>query len=64
MSAVDSFASVTDPSERRLTVVARVMVSLSQVYLGEEQLCDTLEQCLAVSNFLLESAPVWLDDQG
>ena len=43
VSAVDSFASVTDPSERRLTVVARVLVSLSQVYLGEEQLCDTLE---------------------
>ncbi len=64
VSAVDSFASVTDPSERRLTVVARVLVSLSQVYLGEEQLCDTLEQCLAVSNFLLESAPIWLDDQG
>jgi hypothetical protein len=64
VSAVDSFASVTDPSERRLTVIARVQVSLSQVYLGEEQLCDTLEQCLAVSNFLLESAPIWLDDRG
>lgn len=64
VSAVDSFLTVTDPSERTLTVVARVLVSLSQVYLGEELLCDTLERCLDVSHFLLESAPAWLDDHG
>lgn len=64
VSAVDSFLTVTDPSERTLTVVARVLVSLSQVYLGEEMLCDTLERCLDVSNFLLESSPAWLDDHG
>lgn len=64
VSAVDSFPSVTDPSERSLMVVARVLVSLSQVYMGEEMLCDTLERCLDVSNFLLEGAPVWLDEHG
>jgi hypothetical protein len=64
VSAVDSFAAVTDPSERTLTVVARVMVSVSQVYLGEELLCDTLERCLDVSRFLLDAAPAWLDDHG
>ncbi len=64
VSAVDSFPTVTDPSERTLTVVARVLVSLSQIYMGEELLCDTLEKCLDVSNFLLESAPAWLDDHG
>jgi hypothetical protein len=37
-------------------------VSLTHIYLGQEQLCDPLEQCLEVSRFLLESAPVWLDD--
>ena len=63
VSAVDSFQSVTDPSERTLTVVARVQVSLSQVYLGEEMLCDTLERCLEVSRFLLDSAPSWLDGE-
>jgi len=62
VSAVDSFPTVTDPSERSLTVVARIEVSLTQIYLGQEQLCDPLERCLEVSRFLLESAPVWLDD--
>ncbi len=64
VSALDSFASVTDPSERTLTVVARVGVSVSQIYLGEEMLCDTLERCLDVSRFLLDGAPAWLDDRG
>jgi hypothetical protein len=60
VSAVDSFQSVTDPSERTITVIGRVPVSLSQVYMGEEMLCDTLERCLQVSSFLVESAPSWL----
>ncbi len=61
VSAVDTFAQVTDPSERSLTVVARIQLGLTQIYLGEEQLCDTLDRCLAVSNYLLEAAPAWLD---
>ena len=40
VSAIDSFASVTDAPERRLTIVARVEVSLARVFLGQEQLCD------------------------
>lgn len=64
VSAVDSFASVTDPSERTLTVVARVSMSITQIYMGEEMLCDALERCLAVSRFLLDAAPAWLDDRG
>ena len=35
VSAVDSFGSVTDPSQRSLTVVARVEVSLAKIYLGQ-----------------------------
>ena len=31
-------------------------------YLGEEQLCDTLDRCLAVSQYLLERAPSWMDE--
>src|SRR5262249_22653410 len=62
-SALDSFQTVTDPSERTLTLVARVSVGLSHVYLGEEMLCDTLERCLEVSRFLLDSAPSWLDGE-
>ena len=64
VSAVDSFANVTDPSERTLTVVARVLVSVTQISLGEEMLCDILERCLDVSRFLLDSSPAWLDEHG
>jgi hypothetical protein len=37
-------------------------VSLAQIFLGTEDLCDPLEQCLEVSRFLLDRAPGWLDD--
>jgi hypothetical protein len=30
--------------------------------MGEEILCDTLDRCRAVSLFLLERAPIWLED--
>jgi len=62
VSAIDSFAAVTDAPERSLTIVARLEVSLSRIFTGQEQLCDTLDNCLAVSHHLLEQAPVWLDE--
>ena len=62
VSAIDSFASVTDAAERALTIIARVEVSLARVYLGQEQLCDVLDRCLNVSRFLLDRAPSWLGE--
>ena len=62
VSAIDSFPSATDAPERSLNVVARLEVGLDRVYLGEEQLCDTLDRCLAVSQYLLERAPSWMDE--
>ena len=62
VSAIDSFASVTDAPERSLTVVARQQVSLARVLAGEELLCDVFDRCLAVSQYLLERSPAWLDD--
>ena len=62
VSAIDSYAAVTDAPERSLTIVARLEVSLSRIFAGQEQLCDTLDRCLAVSHHLLERAPSWLDD--
>jgi len=59
VSAIDSFASVTDAPERSLTVVARQQVSLARVLGGEELLCDVLDRCLAVSRYLLAQAPEW-----
>ena len=62
VAAIDSFAAVTDPAERSITINARVEVSLSQIFLGTEDMCDALEQCLEVSRFILDHAPAWLDD--
>lgn len=62
VSALDSFASVTDAPERSLTIVARTDLSLSQLFLGTENLCDILDRCLEVSQFLLNGAPAWLDE--
>ena len=62
VSAIDSFASVTDAAERSLTTVSRVEVGLDQIFLGQEQLCDLLDKCHEVSMFLLDRAPAWLDE--
>ncbi|MGH9150639.1 MAG: hypothetical protein ACRD0D_04880 [Acidimicrobiales bacterium] len=61
VSATDSFPSATDASERRLTAVAHQQVSLARIVTGEEQLCEVLDGCLAVSRFLLDHAPGWLE---
>jgi hypothetical protein len=60
VSAIDSFAAVTDAPDRSLTIVARQQVSLARVLGGEEMLCEVLDQCLDVSRFLLEQAEGWL----
>lgn len=62
VSAIDSFPSVTDVSERSLSMVARIPVELADVYTGDEDsFCNTLVRCKDVSLFLLERAPGWLD---
>lgn len=60
VSAVDSFASATDPSQRRLTIIARRTVSLSRIMQGEELLCEVFDRALAVSRFLLENVDNWM----
>ena len=39
-----------------------IEVSLTAIYKNEEQLCDVLDRCLAVSEFLVSHAPAWLDE--
>ena len=64
VSAIDSFPSVTDAPERSLSIVARISVSLSDVYLGnEDAFCGVLDRCKEVSLFLLDLAPDWLGDE-
>jgi hypothetical protein len=62
VSAIDSTASATEATERSLSIVGRIEVSLARIFLGQEQLCDVLDRCLDVSRFLLDRAPAWLDE--
>jgi hypothetical protein len=62
VSAIDSYPSVTDAPERSLAIVARIAVSLARVFLGQEMLCDVLDKCLEVSQYLLDQSPAWLDE--
>ncbi len=63
VSAIDSFASVTDAPERSLSMVARTKVDLADVYLNnDESVSENLERCKHVSLFLLERASQWLDE--
>ncbi|MFZ9629417.1 MAG: hypothetical protein ACO3C1_08715, partial [Ilumatobacteraceae bacterium] len=63
VSAIDSFASVTDAPERSLSLVARIPIDLADVFLGDDKkFCDTLDRCRDVSLFLLERSDSWLGD--
>jgi hypothetical protein len=37
-------------------------VSLAKIYLGQELLCEVLDRCFTVSEFLVDRAPAWLDE--
>ena len=63
VSAIDSFASVTDAPERSLSMVARIPIDLADVYLANDKpFCDTLDRCRDISLFLLERADLWLGE--
>ena len=63
VSAIDSFASVTDGADRTVGIIGKVEVSLASVYTGQQDdLCDVFDRCSAVSAYLLERAPGWLGD--
>jgi hypothetical protein len=63
ISAIDSFASVTDSPERSLATIARIEVSLAAVFMGKEidRLCPIFDRCYEVSDFLLEQSQRWLE---
>jgi hypothetical protein len=63
VSAIDSFASVTDAPERSLSMVARISVDLADVYMNnDDAVAHALERCKHVSLYLLERAEAWLGD--
>jgi hypothetical protein len=61
VSANESIASVTDPSARTLQVVGKCQVSLVDVLMAREQLCEELDRAKAVSEYLLERVSGWLE---
>ena len=61
VSAIDSFPSVTDAPERSLSIVAKISLELSDVYMNNDTaVTQTLERCKAVSLYLLDRADRWL----
>ena len=61
VSAIDSYAAVTDAPERRLTLTGKSSVSLVDVMMGREQLCDVLDRSREVSEYLVEQAEGWME---
>lgn len=59
VSEIDSYGAVADAPERRLTVVGRTEVSLVDLLVGREQLCDQLDRAKDVSLYLLEKVMNW-----
>ncbi|HEX2153948.1 MAG TPA: hypothetical protein VHL52_08215 [Acidimicrobiia bacterium] len=63
VSAIDSYGAVTDAPERRLNLIGRTSVSLVDMLMGREQLCDALDRSREVSEYLLDRIDMWLGDQ-
>jgi hypothetical protein len=59
VSAVDSFGALSNAPERRLSMVGKVDVSLVDVMLGREKLCDVLDTCRDVSEWIVDNAASW-----
>ena len=61
VSAIDSYGAVTDAPERRLTLTGRASVSLVDVLMGLDQLCDVLDRSHEVSEYLLDRVGGWME---
>lgn len=60
VSAIDSFAAVTDAPERSLQLVGRTEVSLVDMLMGREQLCGALDAAKDISLYLVDRTNTWL----
>jgi len=59
VSGVASTAVLSSGSDLRLSITGRVEVSLVEVMTGQETLCDVLDRCREVSEFLVAGADEW-----
>jgi hypothetical protein len=60
-AAIDSYGAVTDAPERRLTLTGKSSVSLVEVLMGREQLCDVLDRSREVSEYLVDRVGGWME---
>jgi hypothetical protein len=61
VSAVDSYADVIGSPERRLQLTGKTQVSLVDVLMGREQLCDVLDRAREISEYLLDRVGGWME---
>ncbi len=61
VAAIDSYGAVTDAPERRLTLTGKSLVSLVDVLMGREQLCDVLDRSREVSEYLVDRVGGWME---
>lgn len=61
VSASELIASVTDVSAHSLQVVGKCQVSLVDVLMAREQLCEELDRAKAVSAYLVDRVTGWLE---
>lgn len=59
VSGVESTGALSTGSDMRLSLVGRVEMSLVDVMMGQEQLCDILDRCREVSEYLVEASEAW-----
>lgn len=59
VSAVDSFGALAQQAEHRLSLVGKTDVSLVDVLMGRETMCDTLDRCREVSEYLVAKSDTW-----
>ena len=62
VAAIDSTAEVTDAFERSLSITALIELSLDDLFMHRESLCELFDRSYEVSEFLLERAPAWLGE--
>lgn len=60
VSAIDSFAAVTDAPERSLQLVGKTSVSLVDIIMGREQLCGALDAARDISLYLVDRTESWM----
>lgn len=62
VTMLDASEVVSSKPERTINIEGRVDLPLAHMYRGEDALCDLLERACEICTFLLEQAPVWLDE--